>query len=88
MIRALTVANTLNIGAWVRGVLSAGISGGASAITGGLVVSGLEPENFNFHAGKFWELVGSLFMVNAVVSIGKFLQNHPLPDEATPEGGA
>lgn len=85
MPRAFTVANNLEIGGWVRGLLSAAISGGASAITGGIVVSGIDPSNYNFQAGKFWILTGTLFAVNAVVSMAKFLQAHPLPEEKTVE---
>jgi|ERR1019366_4491371 hypothetical protein len=79
--RLLDVAGNLDIGGWLRGLIGAGVSGGASAITGGIVVSGMDPSQYNFQAGKFWILTGTLFAVNAIVSIAKFLQTHPLPDE-------
>lgn len=89
MMNVIAAAGSLDVRGWIRGLVSAGVSGGASAITGGIVVSGLEPDNFNFHAGKFWELIGALFMVNAVVSIAKFLQNHPIPEDKDSQvGGA
>lgn len=81
--KMLDAASSLDFSSWIRGILSAGISGGASAITGGIVVSGLDPEHYNFQAGKFWILTGTLFMVNAVVSIAKFLQSNPIPTERT-----
>ena len=81
--RLFATAANLDIDSWLRGLLSAGISGGASAITGGVVVSGIDPEHYNFQAGKFWLLVGTLFLVNAIVSVAKFLQAHPLPDLKT-----
>jgi hypothetical protein len=77
------IMSTLDMDGWLRGLLSAGISGGASAITGGIVVSGLDPEHYSFQAGKFWILVGTLFMANAVVSMAKFLQSQPLPGVKT-----
>lgn len=77
--RMLNTAANLDIDTWFRGLLSAGISGGASAITGGIVVSGMDPAHYSFQAGKFWILTGTLFTANAVVSIAKFLQTSPLP---------
>lgn len=85
MIRLAQNATSLDIDGWIRGWLSAGISGGASAVTGGLVVTGLDPAHYSFRAGQFWILVGSLFMANAVVSIAKFLQAQPLPGVKTVE---
>jgi hypothetical protein len=77
--KMFAVATNLDFNGWARGLLSAGISGGASAVTGGLVVSGMDPSHYNFQAGKFYILVGTLFMANAVVSIAKFLQTSPIP---------
>jgi hypothetical protein len=82
-VQALDAANSLDLDGWIRGLLSAGISGGASAITGGIVVTGVDPQHYNFQAGKFWILVGTLFVVNAVVSMAKFLQAHPIPEVKT-----
>ncbi len=79
----LLVAGALDMNGWLRGLLSAGISGGASAVTGGIVVTGVDPQHYNFSAGKFWILVGTLFIVNAVVSMAKFLQAHPIPEIKT-----
>lgn len=83
--KLLSTAATLDIDGWLRGLVGAGISGGASAVTGGLVVSGLDPNHYSFVASKFWILVGSLFMANAVVSMAKFLQGQPLPVLKTTE---
>jgi hypothetical protein len=77
--RITAAMSTLDVDGWIKGLLSAGISGGASAVTGGLVVSGLDPAHYSFNAGKFWILTGSLFMANAIVSVAKFLQGQPLP---------
>ena len=83
MMKLLAVAGNLDIDTWLRGLLSAGISGGASAITGGIVVSGMDPAHYNFQAGKFYVLVGTLFAANAIVSMAKFLQSSPLPSVKT-----
>jgi hypothetical protein len=79
----LDTASKLDISGWLRGLVGAGISGGASAIAGGLVVTGMDPEHYSFQAAKFWVLVGALFMANAIVSMAKFLQTTPLPVEKT-----
>lgn len=77
--KLLTQASTLDFRNWIRGLLSAGISGGASAVVGGFTVSGMDPHDYNFAQAKFYILVGALFVTNAVVSIAKFLSAQPLP---------
>jgi hypothetical protein len=74
-----TSIQNLDIDTWLRGLFSAGISGGASAVVGGFTVSGMDPEHYNFAAPKFYILVGALFATNAVVSMAKFLAAQPLP---------
>ena len=73
-----TAAN-LDFDGWLRGLFSAGISGGASAIVGGFTVSGMDPHDYNFSNAKFYILVGALFATNAIVSMAKFLAASPLP---------
>lgn len=81
--KLIDTASNLDVDGWVRGLLSAAISGGASAVTGGLVVTGMDPTTYNFQAGKFYILVGTLFAANAVVSMAKFLQTQPIPATKT-----
>ncbi len=69
----LATANSPDIEGWLRGLASAGISGGASAIVGGITVTGMDPAHYNFFQAKFYILVGALFTANAIVSISKFL---------------
>jgi hypothetical protein len=73
----------LDVDGWLRGLFSAGISGGASAVVGGFTVSGMDPKDYNFAQAKFYILVGALFATNAVVSIAKFLAAQPLPTMKT-----
>jgi hypothetical protein len=74
-----TAASNLDLNGWLRGLFSAGISGGASAVVGGFTVSGMDPKDYNFAQSKFYILVGALFVTNAVVSVAKFLAAQPLP---------
>ena len=75
----LTNMTNLDFDGWLRGLFSAGISGGASAIVGGFTVSGMDPHDYNFSNAKFYILVGALFATNAIVSMAKFLAASPLP---------
>lgn len=76
----ITNASNLDFNSWLRGLFSAGISGGASAIVGGFTVSGMDPKDFNFSVAKFYILIGALFTTNAIVSMAKFLSTQPLPN--------
>jgi len=69
----------LDIDGWLRGLFSAAISGGASAVVGGITISGIDPEHYSFYTAKFYIVVGILFATNAVVSMAKFLSATPLP---------
>jgi len=60
--------------AWLKGVIGAGISGGAVAIS----TSVLAPGTFNFGEG-LGNLIKAAF-ISAGVSIAKFLITYPLPD--------
>ncbi len=75
----LTTATALDFEGWLRGLFSAGISGGASAIVGGITVSGMDSKDYNFYTPKFYVLIGALFLANAIVSMSKFLSAQPLP---------
>lgn len=76
-----TILGRLDLASWMRGLLSAGISGGASAIVSGLVVGGTDPDHFNPQSAKLWTLVGTMFAANGIVSIAKYLQAQPIPAE-------
>lgn len=79
MPQMLATMTALDFNGWLRGLFSAGISGGASAIVGGFTVSGMDPHDYNFSNAKFYILVGALFATNAIVSMAKFLAASPLP---------
>ncbi len=79
MVSPLVTASQLDVNGWFRGLASAGISGGASAIVGGITVSGMDSNDFNFYKPKFYALIGALFLTNAIVSMSKFLSAQPLP---------
>jgi hypothetical protein len=80
-VKLFAAAGTLDINGWVRGLMSAAISGGASAISSGTLAPALAPEQFNVYDRKLYILICGTFCFSALVSVMKFLQTHPIPDE-------
>ena len=68
---------------WVRGVFAAFISGGASAVTSGVVVSSKDPSHYAPGSLDFFELVASVFFMNGLIGMMFFLREKPLPDIVT-----
>jgi hypothetical protein len=84
-VNALTVASRLAWGEWIRGIFGALISGGAGAVGGGTGTSLVDPDHFNTqHPMLLLKVMGVTFLISGVTSLLKFLQTHPLPDEAKP----
>lgn len=77
----LTKVSKLDWSTWLRGIIGSFISGGSSAIVGGVTVSGIDSEHYNFATHRFYVLVVTLFLANGVISLAKFLSATPLPDE-------
>jgi hypothetical protein len=65
---------------WMRGWVSAFISGGAGAVTAGFVVGANDPQHYNLATLKFYELVGSVFLTSGLLSAMNFWRTKPLPD--------
>ena len=63
---AITAAQTLSFRQWLIGVLNAVISG-AAVVLSGLVV------------GVSWRNIGIMALFSAAISLGKYLQQHPIP---------
>jgi hypothetical protein len=75
-----TAASNLDIDGWLRGLFSAAISGGASAVSGAIVLPALDANDFNVYQWKFYVAIGALFTASALTSIMKFLAATPLPN--------
>lgn len=71
----------LNWSAWLYGLGSGFIGGGASAVTSGVVVSAMDKSGQFVLGGKeSIELMLTCFVVNGVFSAFFYLKQHPLPD--------
>lgn len=65
---------------WIKGIVAAFISGGAGAVTSGVVVSVGDPQQYNMGTQKFYMLVGSVFLMSGVLNMMAFLRTKSLPD--------
>jgi hypothetical protein len=63
---------------WIKGLVSAAIGAAANGITVVIV----DPTNFNLNEGL--GKLGSVMFVSAIVAIGLYLKQSPLPGTPTP----
>lgn len=68
---------------WIRGLLAAFISGGASAVSAGFSATMVAPETFNLQKGLAGtcEMMGICFLISGVLRATQFLKDQPLPPE-------
>ncbi len=77
-------AQRLDTRGWLLGIAGAAISGGAGAISAGfgtLVVDRSDPDGYALKAGHLFEFMAICFLFSGLVSLAKFLQIHPVPDQ-------
>ncbi len=74
------IGGDLDFSEWVRGLMAAFISGGASAITGGFTVTQMDPKDYNIYGRKLYALMGTMFLINGVIGAAMFLRTKPVPD--------
>jgi hypothetical protein len=70
---------SLDFWGWFYGLLSAVIGGGASSVTAAIAASVIKPQDFAFAGADSFKLMGSVFLVNAVISMFLYLKQSPLP---------
>ncbi len=64
---------------WLLGLWVAVIGGGSNSVTAGLGLLVLDPKDFNAQQGRFWALVGGLFLISAVKDFFLYLSQSPAP---------
>ena len=79
--QAITVASKLKWKQWWIGIMGAIISGAAGA-TGAL--AGVDIAITGATASQKLTAMGIAALFSAIVSLGKWLQTHPVPDEQAP----
>jgi hypothetical protein len=73
--------STLQI--WLRGVLAAGISGGANGVITGFAAVGIDPQHFNLQAGlrSTLAIAGVSALMSSIIGVAAYLKQSPLPKE-------
>lgn len=74
---------SLDVGTWSYGLLAAFIQGGSSAISAGIGVSVLDPKDWNLGVGKFYALMGTVFLISGGLKVATYLSGNPLPTVRT-----
>lgn len=75
----LMKASNLDFESWVRGLISAGVSGFFSSLTGAIVLPSIDGNDFNIFKLKYYIALLALGVSAAIVSISKFLSAQPIP---------
>lgn len=72
-----------DISVWVRGLIGAGISGAATAISSGVSASVIAPDKFNMQDGmnNLLKMIAVTAVISFVTSISKYLAQKPLPED-------
>lgn len=82
--QALKTAKGLDWRGWIRGVIGATVSGGASAVGAGFGTIIIDPKDFNVFDGgasHLFLVMAVCFAFSSLISLMKFLSTHPIPDE-------
>lgn len=68
---------------WLRGLLAAGVSGGAGGILTGFAAVGIDPQHFNLQTGMgaTLRIAAAAALINAVIGVAAYLQKSPLPQD-------
>jgi len=68
---------------WLKGIVAAGISGGAGGVMTGLAAVGIDPAHFNLQAGigATVRIGVAAALINAVIGVAAYLQKSPLPGD-------
>jgi len=80
----LTTATKLGWSEWFRGLIGSFISGGAAAIGATVGVTTFDPSH-DIVGIRLLGVAGVSFLGSGIVSLAKFLQQHPLPDDKPKE---
>jgi hypothetical protein len=73
--------NRFDWGSWLYGIFAGFIGGGAGAVVSGVTVSVADPDHFNPTTGKFYALVGFVFIASGTLNAFAYLHQNPLPKE-------
>lgn len=75
------MASHLQWSGWLRGLVSAIIGGGSSAVTGAFVLPVADNEHLAMGSHAWWAAVVTLFLANAGLHGFAYLSKQPVPDK-------
>lgn len=66
---------------WLRGIVAAGIAGGANGVITGFAAVGIDPEHFNLQAGlrSTLAIAAVSALMSAIIGVAAYLKQSPLP---------
>lgn len=70
---------SMDWGDWLYSLIHAVIGGGSTAVCGGLSASIIKPSDFALGGMASIKLMGTMFFINAALSLFLFLKDSPLP---------
>jgi hypothetical protein len=79
MLLPVGFGRSLDVGTWSYGLLSSFIQGGSSAISAGVGAAILDPKDWNLGVGKFYALMGTVFVISGGLKTMAWLSSNPLP---------
>lgn len=68
---------------WLYGLLAAVLGSAGNTLTMGAI----DPQHFSLSSGD-WKHIGAALAAGAVVAVGGYLKNRPIPDPPASGGGA
>ena len=68
---------------WLKGILAAGIAGGANGVITGFAAVGIDPQHFNLQAGlrATLAIAGVSALMSGIIGVAAYLKQSPLPIE-------
>ncbi|MGH9679841.1 MAG: hypothetical protein ACRD4Y_07805 [Candidatus Acidiferrales bacterium] len=68
---------------WLRGIVAAGIAGGANGVITGFAAVGIDPAHFNLQGGLHPTLaIASVSaLMSSIIGVAAYLKQSPLPGE-------
>lgn len=76
----LGLVGTIDWTDWIRGALSATISGGSNAIITSFGTMAVDPADFNFMHYKIYAVMGFTFLFSALLELFRYLKVKPIPE--------
>ncbi len=68
---------------WLKGIIAAGIAGGANGVITGFAAVGIDPTHFNLQGGlrATLAIAGVSALMSGIIGIAAYLKQSPLPKE-------